>query len=140
MGKERGKIFALRQLVQDGFDVPALIFVKSPQRVKLLQHELSLLGVPSGVAHEHQHDEERNDIVEQFRMGTVSTLICTDIISRGIDFKGINLVVNYDMPMNAVTYVHRIGRTGRCGRAGTSVTYFTERDMVRKSTSMYYFN
>lgn len=55
-------------------------------------------------------------------------LICTELISRGIDFLGVNLVVNYDFPSSAISYIHRIGRTGRAGRKGKAVTYFTQDD------------
>lgn len=57
-------------------------------------------------------------------------LICTELIGRGIDFKGVNLVVNYDFPPSAIAYIHRIGRTGRAGRRGRAVTYFTQDDTV----------
>ena len=55
-------------------------------------------------------------------------LICTELLGRGIDFKGVSLVVNYDFPPSAVSYIHRIGRTGRAGRRGKAVTFFTEAD------------
>ena len=55
-------------------------------------------------------------------------MICTELLGRGIDFKGVNLVVNYDFPPSAVSYIHRIGRTGRAGRQGRAVTFFTEED------------
>ena len=50
-------------------------------------------------------------------------------MSRGIDFKGVNLVVNYDFPQSGISYVHRIGRSGRAGRCGKAVTYFTDLDL-----------
>ena len=55
-------------------------------------------------------------------------MICTELLGRGIDFKGVNLVVNYDFPPSAVSYIHRIGRTGRAGRQGRAITFFTEED------------
>ena len=58
-------------------------------------------------------------------------LICTDLCPRGLDFKALNTVVNYDLPTDGVTYVHRIGRCGRAGREGTAVTLFTEADFGR---------
>ena len=57
-------------------------------------------------------------------------LICTNLMGRGIDFKGVNLVLNYDFPQTAISYIHRIGRTGRAGRQGRAVTFFTEDDAV----------
>ncbi len=55
-------------------------------------------------------------------------LICTELMGRGVDFKGINLVINFDFPQTAVDYVHRVGRTGRADRVGEAVTLFTDRD------------
>lgn len=55
-------------------------------------------------------------------------MIATELMSRGIDFKGVNLVINYDFPTTVQSYIHRIGRTGRAGRAGEAITYFTKDD------------
>ena len=55
-------------------------------------------------------------------------LIATELMARGIDFKGVNTVINYDFPQTTVSYIHRIGRTGRAGRQGRAVTFFTEDD------------
>jgi ATP-dependent RNA helicase DDX52/ROK1 len=57
-------------------------------------------------------------------------LICTELMARGIDFKGVNLVINYDCPQTVVSYIHRIGRTGRAGRLGEAVTFVTDEDKV----------
>ena len=67
-------------------------------------------------------------------------MICTDLVARGVDFKAVNLVINYDLPTSGVTYVHRVGRTGRAGRKGKSITFFTEDDfdMVRSLSSQIY--
>lgn len=61
-------------------------------------------------------------------MGKIWVLICTELMARGIDFKGVNLVINYDFPQSVQSYIHRIGRTGRAGRPGTAITYFTRDD------------
>jgi len=54
--------------------------------------------------------------------------ICTELLGRGIDFKGVNMVINYDFPSTTASYIHRIGRTGRAGRPGKAVTFFTQKD------------
>ena len=64
----------------------------------------------------------------KFRAGKVWVLIATELVARGMDFKGVSLVVNYDFPQSTTSYIHRIGRTGRAGRAGRAVTFFTEAD------------
>lgn len=82
------------------------------------------------VIHSDRTQLERDNVVKAFREGKVWVLICTEIIGRGIDFKGVNLVVNYDFPPSAIAYIHRIGRTGRAGRRGQAITYFTQTDTV----------
>ena len=58
-------------------------------------------------------------------------------MGRGIDFKGVNLVINYDLPTSAVSYIHRVGRTGRAGRPGRAVTFFTEADAANIRRSVH---
>ena len=72
--------------------------------------------------------EERQKILKQFDEGKFWILITTDIVARGIDFKNVNLVINYDFPNSMLTYIHRVGRTGRAERNGTAVTFFTDED------------
>ena len=67
--------------------------------------------------------------MQKFRMGDVWVLICTDLMARGIDFKTVNSVLNFDFPTSLVSYIHRVGRTGRAGREGTATTYFTDADL-----------
>ena len=72
--------------------------------------------------------EERDQIVKSFRLGEIWVLICTDLIGRGIDFKGVQLVINYDLPNTMISYIHRVGRTGRANRKGKAVTFYTDVD------------
>merc|ERR1712029_156154 len=71
---------------------------------------------------------QRDNTVRAFRAGQIWVLICTELMGRGIDFKGVNLVINYDFPPSTVSYIHRIGRTGRAGRQGEAITFFTDAD------------
>ena len=71
---------------------------------------------------------QRDSIVLNFRQGKIWVLIATELMARGIDFKGVNLVINFDFPQSIQSYIHRIGRTGRAGRAGEAVTYYTKDD------------
>jgi ATP-dependent RNA helicase DDX52/ROK1 len=80
------------------------------------------------VIHADKKKEERDEIIKQFRLGKIWILICTDLMSRGIDFKTVNQVVNFDFPQSLVSYIHRIGRTGRGGRQGKAITLFTDED------------
>ena len=80
------------------------------------------------VIHADKKKHERDEIIKQFRLGKIWVLICTDLMSRGIDFKTVNSVVNYDFPQSVVSYIHRIGRTGRAGKKGTAITLYTDED------------
>lgn len=78
--------------------------------------------------HADHTQQQRDDAVKAFREGKTWVLICTELISRGIDFLGVNLVINFDFPASAISYIHRIGRTGRANRRGRAITYFTQDD------------
>jgi ATP-dependent RNA helicase DDX52/ROK1 len=80
--------------------------------------------------HSDLSDSARSDIMAGFRRGEIWVLITTDLLSRGVDFRGVNGVVNYDIPNTGAAYVHRAGRTGRAGRGGgVAVTFYTKEDI-----------
>ena len=72
--------------------------------------------------------EDRNLIVNEFRNGKTRLLLTTDLLSRGIDVPQVNLVINYDLPINKETYIHRIGRCGRFGKKGISISMIKMND------------
>uniref|UniRef100_A0A8C2KG29 ATP-dependent RNA helicase n=1 Tax=Cyprinus carpio TaxID=7962 RepID=A0A8C2KG29_CYPCA len=111
-----------------GFLPPVLVFVQSIDRARELFHELVYEGINVDVIHADRTQQQRDNVVSSFRSGKIWVLICTALLARGIDFKGINLVINYDFPTTAVEYIHRIGRTGRAGHKGKAITFFTEDD------------
>ncbi|GMF22121.1 unnamed protein product [Phytophthora fragariaefolia] len=112
VGKEEGKLVAMKQLLHDGLQLPALLFVQNKERANELYHELLYDGVNIGAVHADRTKEQRDDVIRRFRTGEVWVLICTDLMSRGMDFKAVNMVINYDFPQ------------------GKAVTFFTEDDMV----------
>ncbi|XP_023588424.1 probable ATP-dependent RNA helicase DDX52 isoform X5 [Trichechus manatus latirostris] len=128
VGSETGKLLAMRELVKKGFNPPVLVFVQSIERAKELFHELIYEGINVDVIHAERTQLQRDNTVHSFRAGKIWVLICTALLARGIDFKGVNLVINYDFPTSSVEYIHRIGRTGRAGHKGKAVTFFTEDD------------
>ncbi|KAG5513668.1 hypothetical protein PMAC_000706 [Pneumocystis sp. 'macacae'] len=129
VGSEEGKLVALRQLIhQGGLLLPALIFVQSIQRANELYNELKSDTLNIDVFHSDRTQTQRDSLLHRFRQGELFLLICTDIMSRGIDFKGVELVINYDLPLSVHSYIHRIGRTGRAGRPGRAITYFSSSD------------
>lgn len=142
---EQGKLLGLRQLLHpaaaSATDVrlrpPFLIFTQTIQRAVALHSELRYdIPVEAGgssriaVLHADLSDGQRSDIMKGFRKGEIWILVTTDLLARGVDFRGINGVVNYDIPTSAAAYVHRVGRTGRAGReGGVAVTYYTKEDI-----------
>ncbi|MEW5296778.1 MAG: hypothetical protein WDW36_000033 [Sanguina aurantia] len=127
-GREAGKLLALRQLVQKGLTPPVLVFVGSKLRAKELHRELMYDGVHVDSITADQTATARSAAIDNFRSGKTWVLIATDLIGRGMDFIGVNTVVNYDFPHSTVDYIHRIGRTGRAGKTGEAITFFTEED------------
>ena len=113
VGREDGKLLAMRQLVQEGLKPPVLLFVQSVDRAKELFRELAYDGINVDTIHAEKTQHQREDVIRRFRSGDVWVLICTELMSRGVDFKGVQMVINYDLPQSAVSYIHRIGRTGR---------------------------
>jgi ATP-dependent RNA helicase DDX52/ROK1 len=134
VGREEGKLLAIRQLVQKGIKPPVIIFLESKDRAQALFGELMYDGINVDVIHAGRTQSARDKAVQNFRKGDTWVLICTDLCARGVDFKAVNVVINYDLPSSGVTYVHRIGRTGRAGRKGEAITFFTEDDFENLRT------
>lgn len=131
VGSESGKLLALRGLVKEGqLQPPVLVFVQSKQRAKELFAELVYDGINVDVIHAERPQAQRDRVVRAFRAGQVWVLICTEVLARGLDFQGVGLVINYDVPPSVVSYVHRVGRTGRAGHPGRALTFFTEDDVA----------
>ncbi|KAL5546207.1 hypothetical protein UlMin_005894 [Ulmus minor] len=128
-GSEEGKLIALRQSFAESLNPPVLIFVQSKERAKELYAELSVDDIRVDVIHSDLPQERREDAIDDFRAGKTWVLIATDVIARGMDFKGVNCVINYDFPNCASAYIHRIGRSGRAGRSGEAITLYTEEDI-----------
>lgn len=128
-GSEEGKLLALRQSFAESLNPPVLIFVQSKERAKELYGELVLDNIRASVIHSDLSQIQRENAVDDFRAGKTWVLIATDVIARGMDFKGVNCVINYDFPDSAAAYIHRIGRSGRAGRSGEAVTFYTEDDI-----------
>merc|ERR1712083_265222 len=82
----------------------------------------------SGALYGDLTQQERETNLMRFRLGQIDILIATDVASRGLDIEGVSLVVNYDMPTDIDSYVHRIGRTGRIGNEGKAITFISVDD------------
>ncbi|RUP50922.1 P-loop containing nucleoside triphosphate hydrolase protein, partial [Jimgerdemannia flammicorona] len=136
VGAEEGKLIAVRQMIQAGkLRPPVLVFVQSIERAKELFHELVYDGINVDVIHSERTKAQRDAVVEGFRAGKIWVLIATELMARGLDFKGVNLVVNYDFPQTVQSYIHRIGEYwnwinrlsgghGVCRISGVGMTHF----------------
>lgn len=128
VGNEAGKVLSLRETIHSGIDVPVLIFVETKEKAKDLANEFMYDDLNIDFIHSERDQKERDLVVSRFREGKVWFLVCTDLMGRGIDFKGVNVVINYDCPKTYVSYIHRIGRTGRAGRKGKAITFIADVD------------
>ncbi|KAI3447615.1 hypothetical protein Pfo_004280 [Paulownia fortunei] len=129
VGSEEGKLLALRQSFAESLNPPVLLFVQNKERAKQLHNELKYDDIRADVIHADLSQIQRERAVDNFRSGKTWVLIATDVIARGMDFKGVNCVINYDFPDSAAAYIHRIGRSGRAGRSGEAITLYTEADV-----------
>jgi ATP-dependent RNA helicase DDX6/DHH1 len=105
-----------------------IIFCNSVNRVELLSRKISRLGFPCFYIHGQMGQEDRNRVFHNFRQGECRYLVCTDIFTRGIDIKTLNVVINFDFPRSANTYLHRIGRSGRFGHRGLAINFISDDD------------
>jgi superfamily II DNA/RNA helicase len=105
-----------------------IIFSNTIRKVEWLEKELKNKHFPITVIHGKMTQTERNNIVNEFREGKTRILLTTDLLARGIDIPQVNLVINYDIPINKETYIHRIGRCGRFGKKGVSITLVKMQD------------
>ncbi|NOU43715.1 MAG: DEAD/DEAH box helicase [Methyloglobulus sp.] len=99
----------------------ALVFANTRLRAEELYNAVRGVGLRAGLLHGEIDQKDRNRTMFLLREGTINTLIATDLAARGLDIKGINLVINFDIPRNGIDYIHRIGRTGRADEQGTTI-------------------
>ncbi len=104
---------------------PVLVFTRTKRMASKLSSKILDMGFASAEIHSDRSLGQRRNALEGFKRGKYQVLIATDIAARGIDVKGIELVVNYDMAANAEDHVHRIGRTGRAGKKGHAISFAT---------------
>ena len=117
-----------------------IIYCNSRNMVEDLYRRLCNDNFSCDCIHGDLSQEERNKIMEEFRNGTSRILISTDLLSRGIDVQQVSLVINYDIPNNIESYIHRIGRSGRFGRKGTSINFLTRYDVKKMKDIEEYYN
>lgn len=128
---ERHKIGALARVLAVTEAQAALVFVRTRSTAEDLTIELGARGVATAALSGDVVQKEREKLVARLRDGTLDVLVATDVAARGLDVDRIGLVVNFDVPRETDTYVHRIGRTGRAGRTGESITFVTPKERPR---------
>lgn len=106
----------------------SIIFCNSTSRVELLARKITELGYSCFYSHARMPQAERNKVFHEFRNGGCRNLVCSDLLTRGIDIQAVNVVVNFDFPKNAETYLHRIGRSGRFGHLGLAINLINWND------------
>ncbi len=128
---ERHKIGALARVLAVTEAQAALVFVRTRATAEDLTIELGARGVAAAALSGDVVQKEREKLVTRLRNGTLDVLVATDVAARGLDVDRIGLVVNFDVPRETDTYVHRVGRTGRAGRTGESITFVTPKERPR---------
>ncbi|CBH15413.1 DHH1 [Trypanosoma equiperdum] len=126
--EERQKIHCLNTLFNRLQINQSIIFCNSVNRVELLAKKITQLGYSCYYIHARMQQQHRNRVFHDFREGHCRNLVCSDLITRGIDIQAVNVVINFDFPKYAETYLHRIGRSGRFGHLGLAINFVTYED------------
>lgn len=132
--EERQKVICLTTLFNKLNINQCIIFCNSVKRVELLAKKITELGSSCYYIHAKMRQEDRNRVFHDFRNGACRNLVSSDLFTRGIDIQSVNVVINFDFPGSAETYLHRIGRSGRFGHLGLAInliTYDDRFDMYR---------
>jgi len=125
---ERQKVHCLNTLFSKLQINQSIIFCNSVNRVELLAKKITELGYSCFYIHAKMQQNHRNRVFHDFRNGACRNLVCSDLITRGIDVQAVNVVINFDFPKNSETYLHRIGRSGRFGHLGIAINLITYED------------
>ena len=121
--KESEKTEALVRLIDSSPDFYGLVFTMTKMDADRVTRELDMRGYEAAALHGDIMQNQREKVLERFRLKKTRILVATDVAARGIDITGLSHVVNYSLPFDTATYVHRIGRTGRAGTTGIAVTF-----------------
>lgn len=117
------KRFFLERVVKENPDKKILVFVRTKVRAERVHEAMKRVNIKSLTMHGGKDQENRLEVMKQFRSGEIKLLIATDVSARGVDIQGVDYVVNYDLPDVAENYVHRVGRTGRGNNKGYAVSF-----------------
>lgn len=126
--EEKEKLRCLNTLFSKLQINQSIIFCNSASRVELLAQKITELGYSCYYSHSRMAQADRNSVFHDFRNGGTRNLVCSDLLTRGIDIQAVNVVFNFDFPKSAETYLHRIGRSGRFGHLGLAINLISWKD------------
>jgi translation initiation factor 4A len=139
VSKEQWKIDTLIDLYDSISVAQTIMFINSKKKLEWVYDTLKAKDYPVTLIHGELEQNERNDILKNFKSGNIRMLLSTDLFARGIDVQQVSLVINYDIPSNVENYIHRIGRSGRFGRKGVSINFVTDDDIkLQKNIEQFY--
>jgi len=122
------KRFFLERVINENQDTKILTFVRTKVRAERVSKAMTRVGISSLTIHGDKDQEERSNVLDQFKTGAINLLIATDVTARGIDIPDIEIVINYDLPEDSENYVHRVGRTGRAKKKGKAYSFCSEEE------------
>ncbi|XEC97216.1 DEAD/DEAH box helicase [Paenibacillus tarimensis] len=128
---DRAKLQTLIRMIETLRPYLAVVFCRTKIRAKSLAESLLAHGLEVDELHGDLTQAKREQVMKRFRSAKLQVLVATDVAARGLDVEGVTHVFNYDIPHDAETYIHRIGRTGRAGQSGTAVTLVSPRDRMK---------
>jgi ATP-dependent RNA helicase DeaD len=126
--REEAKITALSRLLDVEDPQLAIVFCRTKREVDEVAVRLQQIGYNASALHGDFTQDRRDEVITKFKSGLLDVLIATDVAARGLDIKNVTHVINYSIPQNPDSYVHRIGRTGRAGQSGIAITLVTPRE------------
>jgi len=126
---EQDKFDTLTDLYESIAAGQSIIYCSSKKKVSWLTEQMTLAQYPVSSIHGEMTQADRDIVMREFRKGETRVLITTDLLARGIDVQQVSLVINYDLPRDKESYIHRIGRTGRYGRKGWAINFIMQSDV-----------
>jgi ATP-dependent RNA helicase DeaD len=126
----KNKFPILCTLLKDHRIKRAILFCRTRRGTDFLAHKLKMAGYDAAPLHGGFTQRQRDSVLRIFRKGKLSFLVATDVAARGLDIQGITHIINYDIPLDALVYFHRIGRTARMEREGTAITLVNYKEML----------
>ena len=140
--KKEDKLDVLLQIYRGIEIAQAIIYCNTKKTVDYVSEALKTKGHQISAIHGDLKQIERDNIMKDFRSGVTRVLITTDLLARGIDVYQVSLVINYEMPREKETYIHRIGRSGRFGRKGNAINFVTppEKEQLEEIQNFYNTN